>query len=329
MLTSREKILDYLLSGMLHLSKKDYSFFNNLKYIIGNKKPITTNQNKLFDKLLLKYQRQFRKNNIEVQNLLTAQWNNPVVESNHEFLIAKIYFENDFICIKAPFNNNFISSLRKEQLNQYVWHKDDKTYKAPASTFSLKLAITLVSKHYNVVQYCHKTKSLLQFVQGYQSCIWQPTLVRQNKNYYIAAINSTLYELVKNIDLNNDAKTLYKLTSLGIKIDSDIVKDDNLLRFVSAYNTSIDTDNLKHLAEWLEILGIDFVLLSRDLVHHKKLYNDVTKILEGKINYGSKLDPNSSNLVKLGLNSSTSHVIKLGVNCRTIYIRNNNPIEVA
>jgi len=68
----REHLLHYMMKGHVHLSKKDYGFFNNLTYIIKDKNQVTSNQNKLFDKLILKYQRQLRKlgHNIEKLNQL-------------------------------------------------------------------------------------------------------------------------------------------------------------------------------------------------------------------------------------------------------------------
>ena len=60
-LTSKEMLTHYLLKGYVHLSKKDYGFFNNISYITNGKKSITSNQDKLFNKLILKYQRQLKK----------------------------------------------------------------------------------------------------------------------------------------------------------------------------------------------------------------------------------------------------------------------------
>ena len=60
MMQKKEHLLHYMMKGHVHLSKKDYGFFNNLSYIIREKNQVTSNQNKLFDKLILKYQRQLR-----------------------------------------------------------------------------------------------------------------------------------------------------------------------------------------------------------------------------------------------------------------------------
>lgn len=330
MLTTKEKILDYLLSGMLHLSKKDYSFFNNLKFIIESKKPITTNQNKLFDKLLLKYQRQFRKNNIEVDTLLSSKWTTPVVDSDPEFLKAKIYFEDEFICIRSPFNNNFINSLRKEHFSSFEWQKDKKIYRAIASTYNLKIAIELVNKHYNFVQLCPKLETIVGSLDVYKNCIWNPTLVKRNGIFYICAINHVLYNLVKDIELNNDPKTLFYLSSLDVKVDAEIVKDDEFLRFASAYNSIVDIDNIIKLAEWLKKLDVDFVYLARDLVYNKSLYKEVTGLLEGKIKYGPHISTEAKNIVKLGLSSHGPHRdSKLGISYRNIFLRNIRPISIS
>lgn len=328
-LSSKEKILDYLLSGYLHLSKKDYIFFNNLRYAILGHKPITSNQTALFDKLLLKYKKQFRKNNYEVEELLTTEWKAMVVQSSQEYLTAKVYIEGDDICIRSPFNTKFISNIKQHPLCGFEWNKNEKVYKASLSTYTLKTSLDLVTKNYDSHSTCEKISEILSELQIYKADYWNPTLVKRNDSFYISCLSKNLYEQIENLELNDDPKTLFLLANLGIRIDQDIVKDDAFLRFASEYNTSIDLENVDDLANWLSVLGIDYVSLSRDIVYNKQIAAEIKEKIETIIPCGSNL-PNEGNVVRLSFLSTNKFRESLNYNyLKNIFLKNSRPVKIA
>lgn len=126
MFTCNESLLKYFMGGYIHLSKKDYNFFSNLKNIITDKKVITSNQSKLFTKLLLKYKRQLNKEGHDVDELSKLEWKVFVIDSEPEFLRANLSIVNDKIVIRSPFNSKFITAIKNINLQPYVWSKEKK-----------------------------------------------------------------------------------------------------------------------------------------------------------------------------------------------------------
>lgn len=275
MFSSKEQLLYYLIFGHVHLSKKDYGFFNNITNSCKENRPITSNQNKLFDKLLLKYKRQLTKLNHNIEILQRLEWKVGIVESKPEFLYAKIS-TNNFIKIKAPFNSQFIQKFRNIENNRFIWIKDKKCYAAPFTTYNLKLAVTYVNKYYKEVVYCDNTTKILEELKVYDNAkYWHPTLIKNNNNFYIYGINENLYEATKNIELNDDPKTLFELSKYGITIDSSVTNGDNILELAGKYDVTIDLEYLDTFCSLLKKLQVEHVFTVRDIVYNKEISNEI------------------------------------------------------
>lgn len=329
MFKSKEQITSFMIAGHVHLSKKDYGFFSNLNYICKENKPITSNQNKLFDKLLLKYKKQLSKLNIDVLNFQNQPWKVGLVESKQEFLDAKIFIKENNIIIKAPFNNKFIENFRRIELNSFVWHKENKYYAAPLSTYNLKIAITNVNKYYADVKYCDETVKLMNQVREYQQIkYWEPTLVKSNSNFYIFGINEHLYNAIKDIGLSDDAKTLFQLSQYGIKIDSSVTNQNTLLEFASNYDVKIDLEEIELFCKILHTLEVDHVFTAREIVYNKSISNEIKLLL---LQYGISCSPisytvPSKRAVLLKISSggyhNTNNIFKV------ITLTNSRPITI-
>ena len=330
LLSKREHLLHYMLQGYVHLSKKDYGFFNNLQYIIKTNNRVTTNQNKLFEKLLTKYQRQLKKLGHKVEDLIGVKWEVEMVTSAQEYLSAHIQLTEGDIHIRTPFDTKFIQSFRNLNDNSFLWHKDKKVYVSPYNTYALKSAIMLVNKHFDNVTYCDETNRLLDVVKEYESLSWTPTLRKINDMYLITAINNYLYEAIKHITLNNDPKTLLELSTHGIAISDNIVQDNSLLTFASAYDAVVDLDCFDQVAEWLKLLGIEHVFTSKEVIYNKEVSNSIKVSL---LKYGLTCSPLGStdhtNAVLLKTNTMTStatyHPKRMN---KIIHLTNSRPIEV-
>lgn len=280
MFYNKDQLTNYMIQGHVHLSKKDYGFFNNIKYQIQQSKSITSNQNKLFDKLLLKYKRQLHKLGYDYLELQKLLWTRSVVETLPEFLEAKISLKGDQIIIQSPFNSQFINTFRKKAYDLFFWSKLEKAYVGKLSTYSLKIAIETVNKFYDSVKYCSKIQTILDQVKPYKDCkYWQPTLVKVHNNFYIAASNLVVMEAISNIELNDNPKTLLSLSQYGITIDES-VSIDALSRFASDFFTTFDLDKLDKLSEYLNDLQIKTVILARDVIYNKQVSAEIRKIFE-------------------------------------------------
>jgi len=279
-LTHKEELLKFFLAGYVHLSKKDYGFFNNIKSLIEDNKPFTSNQAKLFDKLVVKYQRQLAKNNIDTETLLNLSWNATIVESAPSYLQAKISCFANNIIIKTPFNSKFVTDFRKIQLNSFIWDKNERQYIAPFSTYNLHLAVNFVGKYFKDVVFCDLIQEHIDKLKVYDSAnIWSPTLIKINDQYYIASINENLYDATKNLILSNNCKVLFELSKYGIKISNEIIGNDQQLYIASNYNVTMDLDNLDDLVNILKKLDILTVFTSREIIHNREITNEIKKAL--------------------------------------------------
>jgi hypothetical protein len=330
MLTSKDQLAHYMINGHLHLSKKDYGFFNNIKSIVHDNKPVTSNQNKLFDKLLTKYQRQLHKLNFNVKELTSLPWKVEVLESKQEYLDAYISIDNDIITIRSPFNNKFIQLFRKIALNEFVWDKVKRIYTAPLSTYQLRIAIDAITTCYEDVVYCDNVKSILNEVEEYNNIkYWQPTLVKINNNFYIVATNSSLNDSIKHIELNDDPKTFYLLSQYGVIVHKDLLTD-KYKKFSAEYITQIDTTDLHCLSDYLYQLNVECVFTSRDLVYSKELSNDLKLSLldKGIICKPAKELDHTNNSVLLKTNSSWTTISNLKKYDKIIHLTNSRPVKV-
>ena len=201
-LNNKEQLIYYMVAN-LRLSRYDIRFLQNLEKISSVKKRITSNQVELVDKLIEKYERQFVKNQMFIKELAKLPWKTLVVETTDEYTSAHIGILNDNIILKTPYNKAFITAFRSLSESSFIWDNTNKYYIADLSTFSLKLAINMVTKFFNEVRYSDNVKKLLDQLSYYKDVkYWTPTLVCTNGNYIIACTNTALDEAIKHISLN-------------------------------------------------------------------------------------------------------------------------------
>lgn len=325
-------LLSYMVQGHIHLSKKDYGFFHNIKLTIQDKKPITTNQTKLFDKLIHKYKRQLDKLGHKSDELVMLPWKCEVIDTQPEFLEARIFLDNDKIIIKSPFSTKFIKDFRKiTQQGMFSWDKERKVYAGIFSTYNLKTAIDNVTKHYDQVTYCQDINDILLELKYYESCkFWTPTLVKCNDTYLIAAINENLFEAIKDISLNAEPTSLHILTQYGIKVDDSVLTDD-FSRFASEFFTSVDLDKLDMYAAYLKKLHIDFVVFARELLYTKEISKEVKDIFsKHDIDVRSLYDYNGEDavLINYRLRMSEYNEAHISKASKILSITNSRPVVV-
>lgn len=325
-------LLSYMIQGYVHLSRKDYGFFHNIKRNIQDNQPITTNQTKLFDKLIYKYQRQLSKLGYDYETLIALPWKCQIIETRQEFLEGKIYIVGNQLHIKTPFNSNFIKYLKKEANKNFVWNREQRVYVGNYTTCNLKIGIDCVSKYYENVVYCDEIKQLLEDLEQYSACkYWTPTLVKINGKLLIAAINENLCEAIKFLELSEEPETLYKLSQYGIAI-SDTICQDEFSKFAGDFHATVDLDKLQTYAGYLGLLGVKNVLLAKDIVHNKQIVKELKDIfVSANINvlYPNDENKNSSNAVYIYLTKLISQFepARIGMS-KIIGLTNSRPVEV-
>ena len=260
MMLKKEHLLHYLMKGHVHLSKKDYGFFNNLTYIIKEKNQVTSNQNKLFDKLVLKYQRQLRKNGHNIEQLQQLTWDVTVVDSLQEYLTPKLFLQGNVICLRTPFNTKFVQAFKVAEDNTFLWNKEDRVYRSPFYTHALRLAYDMCHKYFDSLDISDDIIKLIDSVKDIDQYTKAPVLTVVEGKYIINNMNKNLAEALKDTPLNDDPKTLYKLCRHGVKVHDDIIQNDPLKSFASNFLCKIDIDHLLDpTMDYFELLGIDTV----------------------------------------------------------------------
>jgi hypothetical protein len=106
---------------------------------------------------------------------------------------------------------------------------------------------------------------LLNQVVPYEADVWKPTYLKSNGNYYVGAINQYLYDHIKDLNFDDNPKTLFNLSQYGITVDKSVTCDDPKKIFASEFNTVIDLDNLSTVLVWLKELDVDMVYFGRGL----------------------------------------------------------------
>lgn len=327
MFTHKDQLLKYLISGHIHLSKKDFGFFSNIIQSIGKTNQITSNQSKLVDKLIYKYQRQIKKCNLNPDVLISLPWKTIVVESKQEFLQARIWLEDNILSLSSPYNNNFIKYFRNIDLNPFSWNKESKKYTAEYSTHAFKIAYKSVNKFFEGVYIDQNLSTILEYVNQFSNQNFDPTYIKSNGNFYISAVNEHLLNNC-NVSFDDSATTLFYLSQMGVKIHPDILGTDEFKKFAGTFNVVLDSNNIEFLGKYLLWLGIENVVLGRGLSYSKQFSQDIKKILldtEIKVHpYNSQYTYDEA--VLINLHSHNENVPKNIV--KVITIANSKPINV-
>lgn len=331
MMLKKEHLLHYMMKGHVHLSKKDYGFFNNLTYIIKEKNQVTSNQNKLFDKLILKYQRQLRKCGHDIDILQKLNWNVDIIDSSEEYLVPKLYLEGNELCLRTPFNTNFVKTFKLTKDNTFVWNKEQRIYRSPFYTHALRLAYDTCHYYFKKLELSDDINILIEPLKQYEGVTKAPILTISQGKYYINNINKNLAEAIKDIELNGDPKTLFQLSRHGVMIDESIVGDDPLKIFASQFVTKLDLDEIPNKIQFIKSIGITDVYIP--MKHASIIDKTMRHLLEKEgINIHGNVDNVVDGTAIMRRVMGNERMTMLGIEPRkigkVIHVTNSRPVEV-
>ena len=259
----KEDLVQYLIRGYIHVSRQDFLFFNNL-IKIAEEKRVTTGQDKLLNKLIDKYKRQLVKEKLDVTHLKNLRWNHNLVETKPEYQQAELKLVGNQFILRLPFNRKFITELNRLGDDKFfLWNKTSRMYFAEANTLALKNILPVLKSCFQEIVLCDKIKDILNEVKQYEYDIWAPTLVERNGNYYIAACNEVLYEHIKDLELNDNCKTLYELSKLGVSVENKLLDTQEKV-FAAEYFASVDTVDASKMVDWIRNLGKNIVFVRHE-----------------------------------------------------------------
>lgn len=323
----KEQLLQFFLQD-INLSQYDQKFLSNLQLIVHRDNRITSNQSDLFDKLVEKYNRQLSKYGLVKEALKELKWQASVVVSSPEFTGAKISLDDDKIVLKVPFNKTFIAKFREIPSNPFEWQRDERVYTAPYSTYGLKILKENLHKYFFIVHICNQVEAILLKLKEYEAEIWDPTLVKINDRLVILAINPILGDIVKDIELNADAKTMFKLSRLGIKIHPSLIVDSKT-KFASEFITEVDIDDVPTVVEWFAELGVTHILMGKGLtMNNSSVRRSVVSAIEkcrGDIPIDEEIPPL---VFQYHTNPDTRAYYSTDAISKCVIIKNSRPIEV-
>lgn len=335
---NKEQLLVVFLTNGFRLNKYDSKFINNLAMLLAKNKYVTSNQAELFDKLLVKYKRQLNKNKVNVDAVIQLPWNTKLIESTKQYTEAFLTIDQNRIKLQVPFNKDFIKALRDYDHLQFIlWNRADKCYYASYYTDLIKNIIKITQKFF-VLNISEEINNQLVVVETYNDIkYWNPTLVKNNDNYYILASNQHLDEALHNIELNNDPITLMNIARFGVSVDKSLLPT-RLHEFSADYNPNIDTKELHDLHMYCQLLNVNTLIFNYRVRRIREIKEIIDKFFTNtniNIHYdgtiSSEFNSNKSFYIYYGSNAIAlqpyyhNHIRKA---LKVIKLTNSNPVKL-
>lgn len=287
---TKEQLIDYLLKHT-SLGTYDRRFLDNLLYSnVAIKKPLTSNQADLLDKITARYHRQLAKKELDSRELINLPWALTPVESSPQYTQAHISLEDENVVLRSPYKKDFVKNLK--ELGLMNWNKENKTWSTQANEQSLKTIINLTESHYPNVNYCPQVADIISTLVDYEEVkYWNPTLVRINGNLYIIACNTHLMEALVGFEIDLSLACLAKLTHMGVDVSQEVITEiydtmdsgqDAYSHLAFALDTSpwIEYSKKDLIIERLKMIGADMVLLAGWYVSNKSHVMDIANLLK-------------------------------------------------
>lgn len=126
--------------------------------------------------------------------------------------------------------------------------QEDRFWRIPANTFTLREVKNCIERHYTKVNYCDQLSKMFKDIESFLSekDYWNPTYVNKNGNFYVAPITESLYNAIEKIPLDIEFKNITRLVSSGINIDNSVIElcnskySDKEINFVKSSVASIE-----------------------------------------------------------------------------------------
>lgn len=292
--TTKEQLI-YFMVQHLSLGTYDNKFLMNIN---EHKRPLTSNQANLLDKIITRYSKQLSKLELVSDEMLSLPWTTQPIPSMPEYTQAHIKVEGDTIEIRSPYKKDYIDALKKCDI-PIVWNREERLWRTTFCELTLKYIIQYSEVHYNDVNYCDTIKGIIDNFSQYEYCkYWNPTLVYSNDTYYIACINEYLYNSVSDL-LTEEITfaTIARLVCYGIDIDPSV--DEHLFRLQSQEEETVkqiefakdrypilDMMDLDTVIKQIQVVNSDIVILSPAVSNKMSIKNKLKdKLVENSIDF--------------------------------------------
>lgn len=348
--TTKEQLVYYMLQH-ISLGTYDNKFLTSLHdNLVSHKNPITSNQADLLTKITLRYFKQFKKQEIDVNEMAMLSWSTQPVLSSPQYTSAFCAVEDDVLTIRSPYNSEFITEIRKMPVVA-SWDKDTKTWSMPYCEITAKHVIECVTKNYETINFCSVLTEVVDTFAKYETIPhWDPIYMKVNGNYMVVGINKQLYENLEDVVLDQSPATLALLSSLGVHIANEValeaaelqgntLSSHKLIDFATSVSSTVmDEENIGDLAEMLKAINSDCVIIvdtykDKNKEYTKKLYSMLTDmgLNAHKVSRQENTDLDiTSYKLPVVVNSSLwgmGSYAKIP-KCKTVFLGNNKPIDI-
>lgn len=335
--STKEQLIFYLI-GNISLGTYDRRFLVNLESMhLVKHRPLTTNQSDLLNKIIHRYSRQLAKHEISANEAVALPWTNPPIESLPQFTETHLILVDDELILRSPYKSAFIKDFKKLEI-QAKWEHDDRFWRIPASTHTLREVKTCIEKHYATVNYSDELNAMFNEIAPYTNAkTWAPTYKYVNGNFIIAPVNQHILDAIEDIPFDVELATLSRLVAAGIDIDYTVklkFKErftDAEINFASSFNSKIDLDD-PSLGYMILALKPDLVLFSDYLAGAKLYLNSVKNYLSAKavpvatVSYSKIADVEQYKFAVLVESGTTIKQQSLPYVSKSIQVVNSRPI---
>lgn len=346
--TTKEQLIYYLLQN-ISLGTYDNKFLVNLRdNNIAGKKPVTSNQADLLNKVTLRYARQLRKHEIDATEMTNLSWDMDIIESIPEYTDAFCSIKDDVVEVRSPYKKEFIVEYKKS-LIPVTWNRELRTWTAPFCEYSLKHAIDCLDKHYQVVRYCPETANIINTLADLESAThWNPTYKKVNDQYIVAGINQFIYEKIKHLTLDSDPSIIARMVSLGVEVDQEILAESveemwstdyamKLVKFAASSSSTVDKNDVVSLVSYLTDIKCDYVVIvetfkntGASLTHSLVTALENANLTFVRVNKVTEMDDSLSEydypvIINTSLWGYTPMTLRQS---KTIFLGNNTPINI-
>jgi hypothetical protein len=288
--TTKEQLIYYLLQN-INLGTYDKRFLENITVsYVDLKKPLTSNQANLLDKVAVRYHRQLAKLEMDSTKLVKLPWSIQPIESLPQYTEVHLDLIDDTLVLRCPYKKEFVTQFKKNEIGAQ-WDSESRFWYIQASTHNLKIINQQLIKHYSHINYCQHLTDFFDSLIEYQNCKhWNPTYKYLSGNFMVVSTNQWLDEALKDISFDDSLYTLSQLARHGVEIDKSVIDlcntkyDPVLVDFATKTNTEIELNDLDIVYKLISS-GVDYVLLYYKLSRGNFVKQIVDFLTKNNISY--------------------------------------------
>lgn len=259
-LTSHRDLMHQQMLLKIRFNRYDMKFMQNIlaKYILQGT-ALSTRQNELYEKLIHKYRKQFRKLGVNYKDILATPWQHDVITT--EQLDTQTFFkvegtgDDSIMQMYFNFNKAHIDEIRTlihddacNHLNKgssesgqfggdkydFVWNNKTNVWIGPFNVYLFRQLYRFANKHN--IQIDSSARTIFERMSKKYGLAetWQPHLHISNGRMYVSQLTETMLPFLKDIDMTDiSIQNVERLVKLGLKSPD---KFDDINQYVNSFS---------------------------------------------------------------------------------------------